>query len=78
MTKQDEAQEVFERYLRHELTLHEAADTLLALVSAQKATGAAVKSLQIPDSSTAAWSQATFERGTALFEELDRRAGLPQ
>jgi hypothetical protein len=67
-------QEVFERFLRGELSQTEAADAIIGLTLAHKAKGGRPVGLAIQKPNGIPLSPADSARAEALMAELDRRA----
>ncbi len=67
-------QDIFERFLRGELTQREAADAIIGLTLAHKATGSRPGALAIHKPQGIPLSPADSARAEALMAELDRRA----
>ena len=74
MTEPRESQVIFERYVRGETTLEEAADALEARLRRRKAEGGEMSDLRILKPEGWRPSRAEHDRAEALFEELNRRA----
>jgi hypothetical protein len=76
MGEPSESQVLFEKYVRGDLALDDAADALEALLRQRKASGGDMSDLRIqkPDGWTP--SEAEYERAEALMEEMDRRATM--
>jgi hypothetical protein len=67
-------QQVFERFLRGELSQKEAADAIIGITVAHKAKGDRPGALAIQKPKGLPLSAADFARAEALMAELDRRA----
>lgn len=68
------SQEIFETFLRGDMTLHEAADALVAITIEQKAAGLSPAALALRKPANMTLTSADHSRAKALFAELDRRA----
>ena len=73
MTSAPSAQEIFESFLRGEISQSEAADALIAAIVAQKAGGVPVR-LQLAKPAGVVLSATDHERADGLLAEIDRRA----
>ena len=76
MSESGDSQAIFERYLRQELSLTEAADALLALIRDRKASGENLAGMGLRKPAGAGLTLADHERANALFAELNRRAAV--
>jgi len=74
MSEPTESQVVFEKYVRGELTLNDAADALEALLRQRKASGGDMSDLHIQKPRGWTPSEAEYERAEALMKEMNRRA----
>ena len=72
MTHPSASHTIFERYLRQELSLEQAADALIDLIRERKASGADLSDLRLRK--PAGMSAADLARGEALLAEMNRRA----
>jgi len=76
MSEPRDSQAIFERYLRQELSLTEAADALLAQIRDRKASGESLAGMELRKPAGRGLTPADHERADALFAELNRRAAV--
>ncbi len=74
MTTTQTTQEVFEQFLRGELTQAEAADAIIGITVAHKRTGGRPGALGLRKPQGITLSPSDHARADALMAELDRRA----
>ena len=74
MTHPSASEAIFERYLRHELSLEQAADALTELIRERKAGGGDFSDLALRKPAGMSGAAADPARGEALFAEMNRRA----
>ena len=73
MTTPPTNQEIFEQFLRRQLSLEQAADAILTTTMAHKRTGGPQSALAIRKPEGMVMSALDHERADALMAELDRR-----
>lgn len=67
------SQDIFERYLRGELSLADAADAVTALVMERKASGGGLAGLRVDKPEGVELDAGTVARADAFFDEMNRR-----
>lgn len=73
MTSDTTGQTTFERYLRGELPLHEAADAVTALIMERKLNGESLTGLRMVKPQGIELTEEMVSRADAFFDEMNRR-----